>query len=331
MSHLFKRTLSISYYQSSTLPKPATVPNNSSHQLPITMNEDGPFGPVVNGTQIVFFEYLPNKPAAFSFVALFGLVTVAHLVFLFIYRAWFFIPFILGGICEIFGYYGRAQAHDDPTEAGPFILQNVLLLAGTPFLAATIYMSLRRVAAALDSENVSSISLRWLTKFYVLIDIACIASQFIGSIIPASGDAEAIRKGRIILIAGLVLQLSALSIFITTSLYFYRRIRDETGPFLDSSFVRWRRYFRTIEAVTVLMIVRSIVRAVEYLQGEGGFVISHEVFIYLFDASLMFLVMLIFLAIHPGRLISRKGKRNKRKGYLQGGHVQLVEYATSLD
>jgi hypothetical protein len=64
------------------------------------MSHDGPFGPVVNGTQIVFFEYLPNKPAAISFVALFGIVTLAHLVFLFIYRAWFFIPFILGGICK---------------------------------------------------------------------------------------------------------------------------------------------------------------------------------------------------------------------------------------
>ncbi|KAM0542367.1 hypothetical protein ACHAPJ_012833 [Fusarium lateritium] len=96
------------------------------------MNETGPYGPVVNGTQIVFYEYLPNKPAALSFVVLFSLTTFAHLVFIFILRAWFFIPFILGGICEIFGYHGRSMSHDDPNTAGPFIQQNVLLLAGTP-------------------------------------------------------------------------------------------------------------------------------------------------------------------------------------------------------
>ncbi|KAJ4251541.1 hypothetical protein NW762_011530 [Fusarium torreyae] len=277
------------------------------------MNETGPFGPVVNGTQIVFYEYLPNKPAALSFVVLFGLTTFAHLVFIFVLRAWFFIPFILGGICEIFGYHGRSRSHDDPNTAGPFIQQNVLLLAGTPFLAATIYMSLRRVAAALDSEHLSFISLRWMTKLYVLIDIGCIASQFIGAIIPASGDRDSVEKGRIILIAGLVTQLAALSIFILTSLYIFIRIRQETGPFLDSSLVRWRRYFRVIEAVTVIMIVRSIVRAVEYLEGQGGYVISHEVFIYLFDASLMFLVMLLFLIVHPGRLI-RQGTGMKWRG-----------------
>ncbi|KAL6916404.1 hypothetical protein FSST1_007899 [Fusarium sambucinum] len=293
------------------------------------MSQDGPFGPVVNGTQIVFFEYLPNKPAAISFVALFGLVTTAHLIFIFIYRAWFFIPFVLGGICEIFGYFGRAQAHDDPADAGPFILQNVLLLAGTPFLAATIYMSLRRVAAALESEHLSFLSLRWLTKLYVLIDIGCIVSQFIGAIIPASGDPDAIVKGRIILISGLVVQLVALSIFITTSAYLYIRIRNETGPFLDSSFVRWRRYFRTIEAVTGIMIVRSVVRAVEYLQGQDGFVISHEIFIYLFDALLMFLVMLFFLVVHPGRLVKQKVDKEKRPK--QGEHIRLTDYPTSLD
>ena len=61
-------------------------------------NEDGPFGPVVNGTQIVFFEYRPNKIAGFSFVGLFALATICHFVFFIWFRAWSFIPFLLGGI-----------------------------------------------------------------------------------------------------------------------------------------------------------------------------------------------------------------------------------------
>lgn len=64
------------------------------------MSDEGPFGPVVNGTQIVFFEYRPNEPAAFTFIALFGLATLAHIVYVFMYRAWFFIPFVLGGVCK---------------------------------------------------------------------------------------------------------------------------------------------------------------------------------------------------------------------------------------
>lgn len=61
---------------------------------------NGPFGPVVNGTQIVFFQYRPNQAAAGAFIALFGLATLGHLVYFFWLRAWSFIPFLIGGVCE---------------------------------------------------------------------------------------------------------------------------------------------------------------------------------------------------------------------------------------
>lgn len=59
---------------------------------------NGPFGPIVNGTQIVFFEYRPNKSAGYAFTALFAVASVGHLIYLIWRRAWFFIPFLLGGI-----------------------------------------------------------------------------------------------------------------------------------------------------------------------------------------------------------------------------------------
>jgi len=60
-----------------------------------------PFGPSINGTVVfVFYEYRPNKAAAYAFVALFGLATIAQLVYLVLLKRkpWYFIPLILGGI-----------------------------------------------------------------------------------------------------------------------------------------------------------------------------------------------------------------------------------------
>ena len=66
---------------------------------PVAFPSDPPFGPILNGTQvIVYYHYHPHKPAALLFVALFGLATLLHLVYLFRLRAWYFIPAILGGI-----------------------------------------------------------------------------------------------------------------------------------------------------------------------------------------------------------------------------------------
>ncbi|KIW99503.1 uncharacterized protein Z518_11242 [Rhinocladiella mackenziei CBS 650.93] len=140
------------------------------------MSDDGPFGPVVNGTRIVFYEYRPNKAAGFSFIVLFGLATLGYLAYFFPLRAWFFIPFILDAIGEAFGYYGRAWASDNPDSASPFIMQNLLILSSPPFLAATIYMTLGRIITALEAQRHALISTRWLTKIYVLIDIGCIVT-----------------------------------------------------------------------------------------------------------------------------------------------------------
>ncbi|PMD42094.1 RTA1-domain-containing protein [Hyaloscypha variabilis F] len=282
---------------------------------------NGPFGPVVNGTQIVFFEYRPNKSAGYAFTALFGLLSLAHLIYILWRRAWFFIPFLLGGLAETFGYYGRALASDQPTKVGPFILQNLLILVATPFLAASVYMSLGRIITSLDAQRYSVINMRWMTKIYVLVDIACIISQFIGATLPASGDPAAITKAKIILLGGLSTQLVALSLFIFTSWHVHSRIKKNPPELLlkDKS-LRWQNYFRAIEVVTVLMIVRSLVRTIEYLQGEGGYVISHEVFLYACDAALMALVMLIFLIIHPGRFVqdARQLKGDQGENFLLG-------------
>lgn len=60
-----------------------------------------PYGPVLNGTMvIVFWEYRPSDTAALAFVALFGLLTIAHIILMFMFRAWCFIPFVLGGISK---------------------------------------------------------------------------------------------------------------------------------------------------------------------------------------------------------------------------------------
>ncbi|KAM3065109.1 hypothetical protein ACMFMG_006132 [Clarireedia jacksonii] len=259
-----------------------------------------PYGPVLNGTMvIVFWEYRPSDTAALAFVALFGLLTIAHIAMMFIYRTWSFIPFILGGIAETFGYYSRYEAHTRVAELRPWILQNLLILAAAPFIAATVYMSLGRITGALGGHRK-----RALSKLYVLLDFVVLISQLIGTVMPASGDPEAIAMSAKIILAGLIVQVVALAGFILIAYRGYQGIRSDPSEVVQGlRGVAWENYFRAIIVTTVLIVVRSIVRMVEYIQESDGYVISHEVFIYIFDAPLMWLCMVVFLLLHPGRLI----------------------------
>lgn len=49
-------------------------------------------------------------------------------------------------------------------------------------------------------------------------------------------------------------------------------------------------------------MVRSVFRLVEYLQGNNGFLLHHEIFLYIFDAVLIFMAMAIFNIFHPSEL-----------------------------
>lgn len=53
---------------------------------------------------------------------------------------------------------------------------------------------------------------------------------------------------------------------------------------------------------SVLILVRSVVRVVEYLQGYDGYLMRTEAFIYVFDALLMFVTMLVLQYAHPSEI-----------------------------
>lgn len=143
-----------------------------------------------------------------------------------------------------------------------------------------------------------------MTKLYVLVDTACLLSQLAGAIMPASGDANLIRLSRKVILAGLVVQLVALTFFCYITWHVCRSIaHQELKTFAHDAGVNWKNHFRTVLLAAGLVLVRSLVRVVEYAQGDGGFVISHEIFIYLFDALVMWFVMVAFLFVHPGRLL----------------------------
>ncbi|KAF7858844.1 hypothetical protein EAF04_008886 [Stromatinia cepivora] len=226
---------------------------------------------------------------------------------------------------ETFGYYGRSKCHDNISDIGPWILQMIFILGAPTFLAATVYMILARLTVALGAEGYSMIRPRWLTKIYVLIDIICFISQFAGAGAQASGDAQVIFMGNKVILGGLIFQIIAFCFF----LFMAWRIAVHFGQNQErySSSNRyagsgWKKYFRALYAVSVLLIIRNLVCVIEYAQqvNSGGFAYAtrnddgsltyigkhtttigdKEVFLYLFDASLMFLVILIFLIIHPG-------------------------------
>ena len=60
----------------------------------------------------------------------------------------------------------------------------------------------------------------------------------------------------------------------------------------------------------ILIGVRSVFRVIEYFEGFSGFLLSHDVSLYVFDALPMAVVMVLFNIFHPSEItVALKGGR----------------------
>lgn len=257
------------------------------------------------------YMYTPSLAAAIIFTIVFVVVT-AYASFQFYKalrypnvhpldrkRTLIIIPFIVGGFCEIIGCIARAVSSQDDEARTPFIIQSVLLLVAPALFAATIYMILGRVIAMLNSAHQSLIPLRFLTKIFVFGDVLSFLMQGTGAGIMSAGSTDNISTGENIIIGGLFVQIAFFSVFIVvTGLFQYRVLREpsleaQSTRYTPSKVHNWQLIMITLFACSILILVRCIVRAVEYIEGWDGYIISNEVFLYTLDLLLMFLNMVL--------------------------------------
>ncbi|KAE8391243.1 RTA1 like protein-domain-containing protein [Aspergillus alliaceus] len=248
------------------------------------------------------FHYDPSLAAAVIFIICFLATTILHTYQLFRTRTWFFIPFLLGGYFEWVGYVARAIACNQTPNwtLGPYIVQAVLTLVAPALFAASIYMELGRTIVVLHAEKHSLIRVKWLTKIFVAGDVLSFLMQSAGAGLMGM-KSKSRENGPHIIVGGLVVQILFFGFFMISSAVFHMRMNRDPVADGGSGF-NWRRLLYALYGASALILIRSIFRLIEYAQGNDGYLVSHEWFMYIFDALLMFGTMLIFHVEHPSEL-----------------------------
>ncbi|KAL3470293.1 RTA1 like protein-domain-containing protein [Aspergillus californicus] len=262
------------------------------------------------------YDYSPSVAAGAIFMVAFGGTTGYHLYQLIKGRALYFIPFAIGGIFQVFGYLFRILGHDDPGSIVLYALQTVLILLAPALYAASIYMVLGRLVVSLDAQHLSVVRVNWMTKIFVTGDVVSFLMQGGGGGLMSGDDPDTRQTGETITIAGLIIQIVFFGFFLVTCTIIHWRLkRNPTARAQEGVQHRcanvlaknWVTLLIAMYAVSVLILIRSVFRLVEFIDGYGGYLMTHEVFIYMFDAFLMFWVMAVLNVWHPADVI-RGGK-----------------------
>ena len=142
----------------------------------------------------------------------------------------------------------------------------------------------------------------------------------------ASSSASTSKLGSNLTIAGLVLQLLSFCFFVFVAAQFHRlfirshnNVVTDTLPKNDfemqSPLARrqekegveekqalWLKHQVILYLISTLIVIRATFRVVEFVQGHEGYIMVHEWFLYVFDASVMWGVMVAWNVVFPGEI-----------------------------
>jgi hypothetical protein len=203
-------------------------------------------------------------------------------------------------IVEVIGYIARCVAHNETGKLMPYVIQNAFILLAPAMFAASIYMTLGRTIRSVKGENYSVIRVNWLTKTFVLGDVLSFMVQ--GSAAGLMVTGSNVRLGENIVVVGLFIQIIMFGLFAVTTVLFHVRFQQCSLSEVHSEQIPWKQSLNMLYAVSALIMVRSIFRVAEYVTGQGGYPLTHEWTLYMFDSLLMFIVMFIFFVWYPSRI-----------------------------
>jgi len=119
-------------------------------------------------------------------------------------------------------------------------------------------------------------------------------------------NAKSVTTGKHMVVTGLVLQIIFFGIFVITSgIFHYRIVRKPTQISLQ---VSWKKYIFTLYFASILILIRSVFRVVEFSAGNDSVIMRNEVFLIIFDSILMLGVVVALNLVHPGTIMGSKGR-----------------------
>jgi hypothetical protein len=122
-----------------------------------------------------------------------------------------------------------------------------------------------------------------------------------GGMLASASDQDTVKLGNNIILTGLFLQIMFFAIFVVVAGVFHKRMQAAPTVNAMASTLPWARYLWILYLASFLMF-----RIAEYAGGQEGVLLSTEIYLYIFDATLMFLVMVVFNVQHPSLVISKR-------------------------
>ncbi|KAI2604150.1 RTA1-domain-containing protein [Hypoxylon fragiforme] len=262
------------------------------------------------------YGYQPSLAAGIIFCLLFGIAFFGHTLQAIRLRRATSVLLSIGALTELIGWIGRTWSAECPYNQRAYMIQITTLIIGPVFFTGALYVLLGMFINVLG-RHYSIMSAKMYTYIFMTCDVISLIIQAAGGAMAsmAAGSQKDPKLGTNIMVAGVMFQLVAMTIFTIFAIDFTRRSSKLGMP---------REYNKILMALFISLAaiyVRSIFRAIELVEGWTGYLMMHEAYFIALDAALMVIAVAIFLPFDPARTIPRvqyrvvKQERNESTEY----------------
>ncbi|KAF3047194.1 hypothetical protein E8E12_011603 [Didymella heteroderae] len=294
------------------LPPQTCTPGFSSYATP------GPNGYVPAGACNALWVYFPSFASAIAFSVLFGIITIAHLCQAVLYRNNFCWVIIMASLWETGAYAFRALGSEDQQSSGIALVAQILVLVAPIWVNAFAYMVFARIVHFYSpTRKVWLFSPSSLATVFVVLDIISFVVQLVGGGMAGPGaNAESQKKGLSIYMGGIGMQEGFIVLFMGLVIKFHwDQIQAQRGGRLTANKTSGWKWLICALYVCLLAITNRIVyRLAEFSAGLGPSnpLPSNEPLLYVLESTPMWVAILVWNIVHPGRFIRGEGARMPR-------------------
>ncbi|KAK6897339.1 Sphingoid long-chain base transporter RSB1 [Candida tropicalis] len=273
------------------------------------------------------------------YLAVYSAIFLYYILMLFKSKYWWFnITFFIGYGMEFIGFLGRVLAVGHEDQLGTYTMQNFCLTVSPAFIMGGVYFIFGQMVVIHGSEF-SILPPMWYSYFFITLDVCTILIQAAGGGISASGSGGNLGTTLMIIgVATQVASMSIFLFFwfeFLIKCYFkYSKQDGSRGPLTERSFSNFMkllfntpstrgyranyldekydsRYYKIRQgrlfgwfplAITIAVVavyIRCVYRVVELAQGWGGYLMTHEIYLLVLDASMITICGLVFIPFHP--------------------------------
>ncbi|CAI7672468.1 unnamed protein product [Penicillium pancosmium] len=281
------------------------------------------------------YRYDPSLAAAIVAAVLYGIAFLLTLIQWIRYKSWVWLTMVVAAAMEAIGYIARCISTQNVTEKSVYVLQFALVILAPVLMAACCYVLFGRIIFLVVPRESRTFKLCWvpprfITPLFVGFDIVALFLQLVGAVMLSSvsaGDTDAAQKldrGKSIAQAGVIIQLVAFGMFSVaavrfnfTSKRFAKSISERYESSGEKSYIidglvrkkYWPALLRVVNFTTLLILVRSVYRLVEFTEGTTGYLNTHEWTLYVFDALVIYPCVALYVYWHPGKYLPYLGFR----------------------